>query len=216
MRFSNECLQNLELLVSKRMSAKRFSHTLGVVKASLFIAEHFPKIDKSELHAAALLHDVAKEIDTSLGMSILKAIDPPVSEADLLCHPTHHALIAPEIIKRDFPEFATESVLSAVKNHTTASPDMSDFDMIIFISDYVEEGRGYKDCVALREKLFGKLSASRDSEEARAHLCDAVIECLDNTIRFVLARGLYLHERTVLARNQLLASRPMPLNTEEK
>jgi predicted HD superfamily hydrolase involved in NAD metabolism len=216
MIFSNETLQKLEFSVSQRMSAKRFSHTLGVVKAALFIAEHFPEIDKSELRAAALLHDIAKEIDASLGMSVLKAIDPPVSEADLLCHPTHHALIAPEIIKRDFPEFATESVLSAVKNHTTASPDMSDFDMIIFISDYVEDGRGYKDCITLREKLFSALSASRDSEEARMHLCDAVIECLENTIRFVLARGIYLHEKTVIARNALLARRPMPLKREEK
>ena len=216
MIFSNESLEKLEEEVGRRLSEKRFIHTGGVVKSAIYIASFLGGLDESELRAAALLHDIAKEIPTEESMSILKSATPPASDADLLCPPAHHAFVAPEIIKRDFPTFATDAVISSVRNHTTADPDMTDFDMVIFISDYIEEGRTYKDCVTLRDKLYLRLSASRDGDEARAHLYDAVIECLDNTIRFVLARGIFLHEKTVAARNRLLAKRPVLLKTEEK
>ena len=206
MRFSNESLQNLEKSVSERLSTKRFKHTLGVVKAAVYIAAFIPSLDASELSAAALLHDVAKEIPESEAIRILKNSASSSDDADLMCPPAYHSFIAPEIVKRDFSLFATDNVLSAVKNHTTGSADMTDFDMVIFISDYIEEGRSYRDCAMLREKLRLWLRTSRDSEEARAHLYDAVIECLDNTIRFVLARGLYLHEKTVSARRKRLFS----------
>lgn len=214
MIFSNESLKNLEADVKARLSEKRFNHTLGVVKSAVYIASILGGFDESEVRAAALLHDVAKEISDAEAIGMLKNLT-PCNGADLLCPPAYHAFIAPEIIKRDFSHFSTDNILSAVKNHTTGDPYMTDFDMVIFISDYIEEGRTYKDCVMLREKLYSKIRKSRDGDEARVHLYDAVIECLDNTIRFVLARGIYLHEKTVATRNSLLAKRPMPLNLEE-
>ena len=215
MMFSNESLERLEYAVKGRISEKRFNHTLGVVRAAVYIAAALGGFDESEIRAAALLHDVAKEIPEAEAMRLLLA-DKSTTDGDLLCPPAHHSFVAPSIIKRDFRGFATDNVLSAVRNHTTGDTDMSDFDMVIFIADYVEEGRTYRDCVALRDKLYSGLSLARDSDEARWHLYDAVIECLDNTIRFVLARGLYLHEKTVSLRNVLLARRPKPLNLEEK
>ena len=215
MIFSNESLERLECAVKERLSEKRFNHTLGVVRAAVHIAGALGGFDESEIRAAALLHDVAKEMSAADAIAILMA-DSSIDEGDLMCPPAHHSFVAPSIIKRDFRGFATDNVLSAVRNHTTGDSEMSDFDMIIFIADYVEEGRTYRECVALRDKLHSGLSLARDGEEARWHLYDAVIECLDNTIRFVLARGLYLHGKTVSARNNLLAKRPKPLNWEEK
>lgn len=215
MMFSNEALKKLEDAVKERLSEKRFIHTLGVVKAAVYIAGALGGFDESEIRAAALLHDVAKEIPEAEAMRLLLA-DKSTTDGDLLCPPAYHSFVAPIVIERDFPDFASERVLSAVRNHTTGDADMSDFDMVIFIADYVEEGRTYRDCVALRDKLYSSLSHSRDGDEARCHLYDAVIECLDNTIRFVLARGLYLHEKTVSLRNILLARRPKPLNLEDK
>jgi predicted HD superfamily hydrolase involved in NAD metabolism len=211
MKFSNESLQELEKAVSERISADRFEHTLGVVKAALYIAKFVPIEDTSELHAAALLHDLTKELSPLEATNILRGLQ-DVSESDMVCSVVHHSLTAPEVIKRDFPEFATENILSAVKNHTTGAPDMSLFDEIIFISDYVEINRRYEKCVFLREKLYGFLRVSNDAEEAIFHLHDATVECLDNTIRHVITKMGYLHERTVETRNAFLGRRPNPLN----
>ena len=211
MIFSNESLQKLEKSVATRMSEKRFLHTLGVKSAAESIAGFIPELDKSELSAAALLHDIAKELSASDTMGIIAGMN-GIIEADLICQSVHHSLVAPVLICRDFPEYKTKNILSAVKNHTTGAPDMSIFDEVIFLSDYIEEGRSYCKCTELREKLYSRLHSSKDSEEAIFHLHNATIECLENTIAHVLGAGGYLHERTVQTRNAFLARRPEPLN----
>lgn len=211
MRFSNDSLQKLEKSVSERLSEKRFRHTLGVVDAASFIGGYLSGLDMSEVRAAALLHDIAKEIPADEAAAHLAALSLTL-KADIVCEAVHHSLIAPLIIQRDFPEFATEGIISAVKYHTTGSPDMSVLDEVIFISDYVEEGRRYNACTRLRESLYSALKGSRDYDEALSHLNDAVIKCLDDTIVHIIGRNKYLHERTVSTRNAFLARRPMPLN----
>ena len=211
MMFSNDALLELEKNVSCRMGSGRFEHTMGVVDSALFIADFIPELDKSELRAAALLHDVTKELPKTESLAIINA-STDACESDIVCAPMHHSFTAPYVIRRDFPEYSTDNVLSAVKNHTTGAPDMSLFDEVIFISDYIEAGRSFFECVSLREWLYDSLRASRDCEEAKFHLHDAVIKCLDNTIRHIVGKGAYLHERTVSTRNAFLGRRPKPLD----
>ena len=64
-KFNQNQLENLRQNVKTRLSEKRFAHTDGVALATLRIAKYFPKLDVSELAAAALLHDVTKELSVS-------------------------------------------------------------------------------------------------------------------------------------------------------
>ena len=208
MIFTDDKLSALRECVAKRLSKKRFNHTLRVEAAAVRIAEFCLPESISELRAAAILHDLTKELDDKEQFLIMKSFD---SLSDAISPPLYHSITAPAVIKRDFPEFATENVLSAVYNHTTGAADMSLFDEIIFIADYIEDGRTYTSCVEVRDKLYSSLSLARDREECIAHLHDATIMALNNSITELVRSGKYLDPRTVMARNAFLGRRPMPL-----
>ena len=210
MTFSDEKIAALKKEVQARLSERRFNHTLRVLKATEKIAAFCLPESISELRAAALLHDVTKELDSGEQVRLLKLLG--VSTDEMLSPPVFHSITAPMVIRRDFPEFATENVLSAVYNHTTAACDMSLFDEIVFIADYVEDGRTYPSCVAVREALYSAFSLAKDREECIMHLHDATIAALDNTITEIVRAGKYLNLLTVKARNAFIGRRPMPLN----
>ena len=142
----------------------------------------------------------------------MKSYRGTITESDFLASSVYHSLTAPYVIKKDFPEFAVPDILSAVRNHTTGSPDMSVFDEIIFIADYVEEGRTYPACIEVRERLFNFILRSQDAEECISFLHDAAIASLDNTIVSLIKRGDFLHEKTVMTRNAFLGRKPLALN----
>lgn len=208
MIFSDEKLSELRESVRARLSERRFGHTVSVEAAAEKIAGFCLPEAVSELRAAAILHDLTKELDDAEQLAIIKSIGIML---DKTAPPVYHSITAPTVISRDFPDFATENILSSAYNHTTAAPDMSLFDEIIFVADYVEDGRTYPSCVAVRDTLYSAFAKARDREECIAHLHNATVSALDNTVLEVVRTGKYLDLRTVEARNAFLGRRPMPL-----
>ena len=83
---------------------------------------------------------------------------------------------------------------------------MSVFDKIIFIADYIEDGRTYPECINVREMLLTGLE--NETAEARLSRLDAaVIAALDNTVRELLEKGKIISEKTFMARNSIIASK---------
>lgn len=192
------------------MSEKRYVHTLGVEEMAKQLAKYCLPDKIAPIRCAALLHDIAKEMPKEEQLSVLASM-PEITDSDLASSPAHHAFCAPYLIKRDFPEFATTDILSAVFNHTTGHPDMSLFDEIIFLADYIEEGREYAECIRIRESLLNKLRSAKDAEECLLWLHKAVIAELDSTLLSLTKRGMYINERTVATRNAFIGRMPMPL-----
>ena len=85
---------------------------------------------------------------------------------------------------------------------------MSVFDEIIFVADYIEDGRTFKSCIEVREKLYGELSRSLSQEEAIFCLHRAVISASDYTIHQIVDSGRYLNLRTVATRNAFVGRMP--------
>ena len=211
MMFSSDMLFNLEEKVKNRLSHHRYSHTIGVKNAAIEIAERCYRGDISEIAAAALLHDISKEYSVVEQFDMMRKTEIEFSDTDLMSEPVFHSFTAHVVISRDFPEFATANILSSVFNHTTGSPKMSLFDEIIFVADYIEEGRKYESCIDVRTSLYNAFSASNDEEECIMHLHDATIKALENTIINLLKNKQVLNERTVATRNAFLARAPAPL-----
>lgn len=195
MKFSNEKIESLRKEVGEGLSKKRYLHTLGVEKAACYIGSFFEDLDLSELAVAALLHDITKEYSEAEHQNILKNNE---AICDGVCGVTAalHSFTAPYVVERDFSEYATINVLSAVRNHTLGSPEMSIFDEIIFISDYVEDGRTYPACVDVREMLYRDLNKAVSYEECIIALHRAVAKSLEYTVSALRARGALLHEKT--------------------
>lgn len=203
MMFTEEELSELKASVSRRISEKRFLHTLGVLEAALYLADISGIASKSEIAAAAILHDVTKEISYDEQLFLIKSFNLKADKEDLAVREVIHSLTAPLIIERDFPIFATEKVISAVKHHTLGSPDMSLFDEIIFLADFIEPNRKYDACREVREFVYN--NTSRDSKEANVNLIHkASVMAIDSTINNLILNKKIISAKTVLTRNVIL------------
>ena len=71
-RFSEEALDNLRGEIMGKMSVKRFSHTLGVEKKAEELCALFAPEKTGMMRAAALLHDITKELSTEEQLMLCK------------------------------------------------------------------------------------------------------------------------------------------------
>ena len=112
MKYSKEILEKLKTEVSARVSPKRFSHILGVERCALELGKIFLPDRLDELSAAAVLHDVTKEIPHENQIKLLEESGFLLTEEDKNTSGVLHSFSAPLIIKRDFPEFATDDIIA--------------------------------------------------------------------------------------------------------
>lgn len=203
MKITEEELSALSAEVGTRLSEGRYRHTQGVEQmAARLGALFFPPDTVRALRAAALLHDIAKELPKEEQLSLIRESGFAVTEEDVSSPTLYHAFAAPALIRRDFPCFATEEILRAVFFHTTGDAEMNTFEKIIFLTDFIEEGRTYPSCVRTRERLFSALGKEMPPERA---LDDAVLFTLDLTIVSLTERHVPINLRTVKARNSMLS-----------
>ena len=196
MKFNENQLQNLRQNVMLRLSEHRFLHTVGVVAASERIASYFPSLEVTEIAAAALLHDVTKELSVPEHCQLAEEFLEPFSAEEIESEAILHSLSAPYMVMRDFKEFATPDILSALKNHTTAEAGISLFDEVIYIADYVEGGRRYPACIRVREMLYQGMTLAQSESECLLAMHKAVLESLENTKNKLLFQGRVVNERT--------------------
>ena len=214
MIFSENQISELKDKISKLISSARYNHTLGVEKAVTEISKLCAPNYTCELRVAALLHDISKEkseAELRNNMDLLK-LEIDISEDDFMTPAVWHSIDAINNIRINFNDFATDNILSAIFNHTVGSPDMSLFDEILFVADYVEDNRKYKSCIDVRSFLFSSLKNS-SSEDCENVLHEATIMILNNTIEHVIRNNLYLHTATVKTRNAFISKKRTLLDT---
>jgi HD superfamily phosphohydrolase YqeK len=81
---------------------------------------------------------------------------------------------------------------------------MSIFDQIIFIADYIEPGRTYPSCIAVRDYLLGSLKHG-DTEKNIIALHKACIMSIEYTVKSLLQRGKSVCPESLQAKNALEA-----------
>lgn len=129
----------IEKKLSKYLDEARFSHTLGVMYtcASLAMVHGY---DLQAAQIAGLLHDSAKCIPNKKKLKICAQNDIPVTnferEHPFLLHAKLGAYIAAEKYG-----VTDKEVLSAITYHTTAKPEMTLLEKIVYIADYIEPAR---------------------------------------------------------------------------
>lgn len=194
--FDESSIDRLKRDVASRMSEYRFNHTLGVEKMAICLGEIFMPDNISELRVAALLHDVSKEMDIDEQLCLLDNCE-RIDKKQKCVPAALHSFSAVAVILRDFPNLATNNILDAVENHTLGSPNMSLFSEIIFISDYIEEGRAYFESASVRKTLFEKIKQSKTQGDRIKALHFATVLSISNTLKDLQKRGLVPDERSL-------------------
>ncbi len=197
-------LDELRGRIMAQMSPKRFRHTVCVEDmvaklALLFCPEHI-----MTLRAAALLHDLTKEVSPSEQEVLCHAYGLPVTEADRLSPKTFHARTAAAKIAVDLPEFADPLLMDAVRWHTTGHAGMTMTEKLLYLADYIDLSRNFENCVLLRRYFWGAEPEKLDPAARKALLRDTLILSYDMTIRDLLSEGNPVALDTIDARNELL------------
>ena len=184
------------------MSRKRCVHTLEVEKMVRRLAEIYLPDKTLELSAAALLHDVTKELSYDEQISLAERLGISLAEEDRYAPKTLHAMTAAALIPSEYPAFATEEIIGYVRWHTTGRAGMTLGEKLVYLADYIDMSRTFEDCVALREYFFGVDLEKMTEEEREAHLDRTLLRSFDLTIMGLLEKQTIISEQTIAARNE--------------
>lgn len=180
-------LETLREAVKQHLPSKRFKHTLGVVKLSIALAEHYHE-DVALIEIAALLHDYAKYEDDKAILSVYdQDINPVIAHNPNLGHGYLSMIQAKTLFNIE-----ETCVLDAIEHHTFGGVHMTDFEKILYLADSLEENRHYDGVEALRLIAFKDLN-------------EAVLKVSEHTILFEMKRGNMVHEDTIKMRNEMIA-----------
>ncbi len=204
---TEEMLACLRRSAVEGMSDKRRTHTLAVEQMAMRLGAIYAPEKINILRAAALLHDVTKEIKLAGQLELCEKYGIEVSENDKLAPKTFHAKTAEKVIADKFSEFADSDVVSAVRWHTTGREGMSICEKIIYLADYIDDSRKFSDCVKLREHFWSADISGMTEDEKNAHLRDTLILSYDMTIRGLLDENSPVAKDTFDARNELVCER---------
>ena len=194
-------LDTLREKISAYMSGKRLSHTFAVEREIKKLCEVYAPEKEYTLRAAALLHDITKELSLTKQLQLCEEFGIIYMPEEILTPKIFHSRTAPAIIKRDFSEFADEEILSAVRWHTTGRADMTIGEELLFLADYIEDTRTFPSCVILREFFWNGVHGAEDKT---AHLTDTMIMAFDMTVHELCEEKQPIHLDTVSARNSFI------------
>ena len=186
------------------MSEKRARHTLAVEQMAARLAALYCPEQEHMLRMAALLHDVTKEWKTERHAQFLQAHGITPTALDLAAPKTLHARTAALLIPEQYPAYASDEVISAVRYHTTGREGMTLTEQIVYLADYIDDSRTFPDCVKLRESFWGAEPQSMTQKEREKHLLRVLVQSFDMTIAGLIEDGAPVSPDTFLARNSLI------------
>lgn len=157
--------------LEKKLSAKRFDHTIGVSYTAAAMAMRYGlNVDKAAM--AGLLHDCAKYMTDNELIEKCKKYGIECSDIELRNGYLLHAKLGAYFAKEKYGIDDVE-ICSAVRYHTTGKPAMSQLEAIVFTADYIEPGR----------KLLPNFKLIRSM--AFLDLDEAVYLILENTLSYL-------------------------------
>ena len=203
-KITEKMLDTLREKMKGSISEKRFVHTAAVEEmvarlCALYCPEH-----TLQLRAAALLHDLTKELTPEAQQALCEAYDIPVDDLQRLSPKTYHAKTAAARIVRDFPEFADPIIIDAVRWHTTGRAGMTLTEKLLYLADYIDDSRTFSSCVLLRRYFFGAEPELMTKEERERHLRATLLLSFEHTLKDLVSEGAPIDEDTIRARNALL------------
>lgn len=201
---TEEMLDQLRASVSLRIDKKRFQHTLGVENAAAWLGSIFMPDRVAELRVAAILHDATKGLGVWEHLELIERCE-RINKHQGCPEQALHSFSGAALALSDYPEYTTDDVFYAIMYHTLGDPSMNLFAEIIFLADYIEDGREYHDCAVVREALKSSLDKANTDEERLSCLHSAVIDTIDRTIRSVRDRGFVVDKRTIATKNAISA-----------
>ena len=196
-------IESLRKDIEAKMSKSRYTHTLGVERAVVDIGENFFNEQLNELRVAALLHDITKEYSFEKQLKICDTFGIILRDDEKNIPEVLHGITAAALITDAYPEYVTNNIISSIRWHTTGCADMTLFDKILCLADYIEDGRTHPGCVFVRQYFKLNICQASQIEEKTNVLNTALLYSLNNTIEYLEKSQKPINRDTIEARNML-------------
>ena len=185
------------ILSSIKVSEKRLKHTMGVAVCAKELAQtHFPSLDLNTVELAALMHDYTKEFSPEKQFELCEFYGIELTEEEKLAPKLLHGKTAAAIASHQFG--LPKDACSAIYYHTTGRADMTPFEIVIYLADYIEEFRDDPSCVKLREFYLKNINRNCDKN---AVLINTLVRSFDITLKHLIDDGRLIDRNTIGARN---------------
>ncbi len=185
------------ILSSIKVSEKRLKHTMGVAVCAKELAQtHFPSLDLNTVELAALMHDYTKEFSPEKQFELCEFYGIELTEEEKLAPKLLHGKTAAAIASHQFG--LPKDACSAIYYHTTGRADMTPFEIVIYLADYIEEFRDDPSCVKLREFYLKNINRNCDKN---AVLINTLVRSFDITLKHLIDDGKLIDRNTIGARN---------------
>lgn len=166
----------------------RYFHSLRVLETATLLGNIYD-VDLHKVKLAAIYHDCGKLVDRTNLLKMASKFDIILDNVMEYNLELIHGPLGSKIAEIEYGVRDIE-VLDAIKYHTTGRENMTILDKIIYISDYIEPKRSFKDVKKVREMAFENIDAS-------------ILLAMENTIKFLIEEGKLIHPDTIKARNKL-------------
>ncbi len=181
----------------------RFDHTLGVEEEVIRLASLFDlsEAETTDLRIAALLHDITKGLKPHEHKALYEHFSLPFGFIEENAPKTLHAVTGAYLARQTFPEVVNNTVFHCILYHTTAAPNMTMPEKLLYLADYIEPGRTFESCVKLRNTFY----TFPEGQELVSHLNEILLLSLNQTLAELVDEHAYIHPTTKEARDYLLA-----------
>jgi predicted HD superfamily hydrolase involved in NAD metabolism len=171
-------LEAADALARKRLSDKRYGHTLRVADTAEDLARKHG-LDPDRTRLAALLHDTAREMEPEDYLRLADEWGLPAGDPERQSPKLLHGPVAAELARRELG-VDDEEVLGAIRAHTVGRAGMGPIALALYVADKIEPARDYPSVHRIRAL------ASKDLYEAAA-------ESLRRAIDHNEGRGKSIH-----------------------
>lgn len=193
----------IKTTVSSLQKDKRYKHTLGVANEALNLGRIFSPNKLEKLYFTGLLHDISKDFSTQNQLELCEKynINIPSDIAPKLLHAKTGANYALTVFGESLVD---KEVYDGIYFHTTGRENMTLFEMIIYLADYIEAGRTFEDCVYLRNYFYDRINKHEDKLEV---LRKTMVLSFDLTIKNLISEKKLIDSDTINARNYFLKTK---------
>ena len=183
-------------LVRSTLPPSRFEHTLEVEKKALAIADTVCPDFRNLISRASLLHDITKAKTLEEQIALSESLNIKLDENDLSSPETLHAKTGAGYVREVLGE---EDVAEIIQTHTTGAPDMSLWQMIVFLSDYIEDTRHHDACIKERELFENSLKSDATFQAKVLEIRRSVYRILQGTVTHLENKKSFIHPLTLEA-----------------
>lgn len=177
--------------IEKTLSAKRFKHSLGVVKRAEELASIYNEdVEKAKL--VALVHDIAKEMTKEESLQYVKQNKIIFDEIEKAEPSLWHSKIGADIAKKKFG--FSDNMAQSIRYHTIGNIHMNTMDKIIYLADKTEENRKFADLQKAKE------ISNKDLDEGLIYVARVAVE-------YSMKKQSLIHPDTINVMNQIIMNK---------